>query len=94
MGQDFKLSESESNGLTKKDDIKNKIVNVISKAEKEVDNESPKLFKGEEIKKHTDLSHRARADYADYDLFEDEDDQMDNEERVIRKANEAIRKNQ
>lgn len=47
---------------------------MISKAEKEVDNESPtKIFKGEEIvsssknkgAKKTDLSHRGRRDYND-----------------------------
>ena len=54
---------------------------MISKAEKEVDNESPtKLFKNEEVSagskmkgsapKKTDLSHRGRRDIDDYESEE------------------------
>jgi len=112
LGQDFKLTDSESSGLLKKEEketdsssIKNKIIDVISKAEKEVDSESSpnKLFKNEEVGKSkslkkTDLSHRGRRDIDDYD--QDLDDELDggmdgsmSEEKVIRKANDAIRKN-
>ena len=112
LGQDFKISESESSGLLKKEEnqgengsIKNKIIDVISKAEKEVDNESPnKLFKGDEVgtknkgTKKTDLSHRGRRELDDYDsdLDYDLDSGLDSsitEEKVVRKANDAIRKN-
>jgi hypothetical protein len=56
---------------------------VISKAEKEVDNESPtKLFNGKEIGaknkgSKTDLSHRGRRDMDDYDDYEDDIDGPD-----------------
>jgi hypothetical protein len=56
---------------------------VISKAEKEVDNESPtKLFNGKEIEaknkgSKTDLSHRGRRDMDDYDDYEDDLDGPD-----------------
>ena len=79
---------------------------MISKAEKEVDNESSptKLFKGEEVgaknmkaSSKTDLSHRRRRSIDNYD---DQEDVLDrdldrpmSEEKVIRKANDAIRKN-
>jgi len=61
---------------------------VISKAEKEVDNESPtKLFKNEEVSdgskargnaaKKTDLSHRGRRDIDDYESEEEMDEVTD-----------------
>lgn len=61
---------------------------MISKAEKEVDNESPtKLFKNEEVRdgsktkgnvaKKTDLSHRGRRDIDDYESEEDTDEVTD-----------------
>jgi hypothetical protein len=117
------MSEGEVSGLNqKKDDdsgsIKNKIIDVISKAEKEVDKEDggssfggKKLFDGEELNgiskekqkgtKKNDLSHRGRRDYDDEfdhdtDIDGDNDGGLDStttEEKVIRKANEAINKN-
>ena len=59
---------------------------MISKAEKEVDNESPKLFKGEEVgssssknkgSKKTDLSHRGRRDIDEYEYEDDLDGGLD-----------------
>jgi hypothetical protein len=45
--------------------------------------------------KKTDLSHRGRHDYSDEEN-DDDRDEMDDlpEDKVIRKANDAIRKNQ
>ena len=66
-----------------------------------------KIFKGEEIgssskkkgAKKTDLSHRGRNDYDDQEEDLDDDlggglDSSETEEKVIRKANDAIHKNQ
>lgn len=54
---------------------------MISKAEKEVDNESTKLFKGEEVggssSKKTDLSHRGRRDIDEYEYEDDLDGGLD-----------------
>ena len=96
------MTEAESNKKESGGSIKNKIIDVISKAEKEVDSDN-KLFKGEEVSPKklqkavgkTDLSHRGRRDYDD-DIYDDElDDDRDSihDEKVIRKANDVIRKN-